>query len=87
MRSRLVKLGETGEVGTVREGRITEVKVGKEYHLGWVLHSGRATRWVRVATIFILPKVADVLIYLRLRGAGLLRHAWEVLYLKIDPSQ
>jgi hypothetical protein len=41
------------------------VSEGEGRHPGWVLeHPARATRWVRAATILILPKEADVPIYL-----------------------
>lgn len=40
------------------------MSVGEQRHPGWVLeHPGRATRWVRAATIFISLKAADAPIY------------------------
>jgi len=41
------------------------VSVSKEYYSGWVFaYLGRATRWVRAATSFMLLEVLDVPIYL-----------------------
>jgi len=38
--------------------------VGEQHHPGWVLeHPVRAARWVRAATILILPKEEDAQIY------------------------
>jgi hypothetical protein len=47
------------------------VSVGEQRHPGLVLeHPGRATRWVRAATIFILPEAADPPIYSMWGGGG-----------------
>lgn len=53
------------------KGKVTAGERGCAVSPGWVLeHPSRATRWVRAARSFILPKVADVPIYLRWGGGG-----------------
>jgi hypothetical protein len=45
------------------------VSESEERYPGWVLeYPGRATRWVKAARILIVPKAADVPIYLRWGG-------------------
>lgn len=54
------------------------MSVGEQCHPGWVLeYPARATRWVKAATTFMVPKEEDAQIYPIWRGLGLHMMNWE----------